>query len=54
MHSVNICQSHTYTVSQKNGTDLACYNSDFHQLILTIFDREVAERTATGLPTSPN
>ena len=36
----------------KNDTDVAHYNFDAHQPILTIFGRDVAERVC--YPTSPN
>jgi len=34
----------TYTVSQKNDTDVACYNFNAHQPILVISGGDVAER----------
>jgi len=49
---------HFYTVSQKNDTDVAHYNLNAHQLILVIFDRNVAEGVCYQMvicyPTSPN
>ena len=35
-----------HCVSEKNDTDLACYNSDVHQPILIIFGKTVAERVS--------
>ena len=47
-----------YTVSQKNDTDVAHYNFDTDQPILTSFGRDVAERVCYQMvicyPTSPN
>ena len=36
--------NHTYTVSQKNDTDVSHYNCHAQQPILVIFGRDVAER----------
>ena len=48
----------SYTVSQKNDTDVARYNFNSHRLILVIFGRDVAEgvcyQTMICYPTSPN
>jgi len=48
----------TYTVSQKNDTDVALYNFNSHQPVLVISGRNVAERvhyqTVVSYATSPN
>jgi len=36
--------SQLYTMSRKNDTDVACYNSDIHQPILMILCKSLAER----------
>ena len=47
-----------YTLSQKNGTDVAHYNFDVDQPILIIFGTDVGERVCYQMvvcyPTSPN
>ena len=48
----------TYTVSQKNDTDVVHYNFNAHQLILVIFGRDVADNVCYQMvicyPTSHN
>ena len=52
---LSVCDS--YTVSQKNDTDVAHYNFDADEPILTIFGRDVAERVCYQMmicyPNSP-